>query len=494
MGIDTSPPRMHVYYDDGDFLRGVTCAKGTWRLARQQTPPPPEARAKQAELAEASTSTTEARARPLAATSAPATPHAHGRKRTREEEVLLVESMRDVGDRASDRVRAARQSSKEAVRARSDVRRFRIPGGSFADPERPLSCDHLLQQGADLLVEWRAFSTWRTYGCYIEDALKWLRGHVEASGMKWHAQTLRDEPRFFSAYAVHLLNTTTSLTAVEKPIQALRMAMRINGIDVKIDLLTTVVREVNRRRRSKSIRKRPGLLFSEVAAINAKWGDEKQSLGRRTIALAMGIAFAALLRYSDLTMIHIHGIYFCPEGAMICMPRRKNNQRGVPSYLPVADTERVDALGRPCSIVDRLRAYIEELTGEAPPAEGFMTSPASCGFLFREVRARDGYTHLSQRVDVVSGSGLRPMGRSGYGSYLSRYRDALVSCCRMSRRAADTYGTQSARSGGDTHLFDNGLSADQRMEIGEWATPLGERGYLRIRVQQKLKMMRVVGL
>ena len=178
----------------------------------------------------------------------------------------------------------------------------------------------------------------------------------------------------------------------------------------------------------------------------------------------------------------------------MCLPRRKNNQHGVPTYIPVADTEIVDAAGKPCSLVARLRQYIEDLTGVAPPEEGFMTCDASRGFLFREVRARDGYTHLSKRVDVISGTGRRPMGRAAYSKYLPRYRDALVACARMSRRAADTYGTQSARSGGDTHLFNNGIPADQRMEIGEWATPLVERGYLRIKVQKKLELMRAVGL
>ena len=416
------------------------------------------------------------------------------RKRSRDEEVLLVEKLRVLGDAASDRVRKVRAESREAAIAREDVSRFRIPGGSFVDPERPLACDKWLERGADLLVEWRAFSTWRTYGGYIDDTLAWLRRNVEDSGMVWHAKTLRDEPRFFSAYAVYLLHTTSTITAVEKPIQALRLAMRVNGIKVQDDLLTSVVREVNRRRRSKSVRKRPGLLFSEVTAINIGWGHPSQSMGRRTIALAMCIAFVALLRFSDLAVIHIHGIYFCPEGVMICLPRRKNNQHGVPSYIPVADTEIVDAKGKACSLVARLRLYITDLTGVTPPDEGFMECPASKGFLFRRVTKVDEYTHYSKRTDEVSGSGCRPMSRAAYAGYLSRYRDALVACCRMSRRAADAYGTQSARSGGDTHLFDNGVSSDLRMEIGEWATPLVERGYLRIRVQKKLELMRTVGL
>jgi len=257
-----------------------------------------------------------------------------------------------------------------------------------------------------------------------------------------------------------------------------------------------MVREVNKRRRSKSIRKRSGLLFEEIQAINLIWGDVKHRrnhMVERMIALAMTIAFLILLRFSDLCFIHLHGIFWCPKGVMICMTHRKNNQHGVPSYLPIADTGKIEK-GQPCSAVDRLRSMVVALTGEWPPHEGFMTSRRSNRFLFRRIQRMNGYTHASQRVDTVVGSGLRPMGRDAYDGYLSRYRDALVSCCRMSRRAARTFGTQSARSGGNTWLFKNNMSSDLRMSIGEWATPSVERGYLRLKIQQKLELVTAVGL
>ena len=140
--------------------------------------------------------------------------------------------MRNVGDAASTRVRVSCAASKEAAQAREDVARFRIPGGSMVDPSRPLACDAWLARGSDLLVEWRAFSTWRAYATHITVAIAWLREQVEASHMKWHANTLRKEPRFFSAFAVYKLKTAETLKAVKKPIQALHMAMRINNIPV----------------------------------------------------------------------------------------------------------------------------------------------------------------------------------------------------------------------------------------------------------------------
>ena len=141
----------------------------------------------------------------------------------------------------------------------------------------------------------------------------------------------------------------------------------------------------------------------------------------------------------------------------------------------------------------RLRLLIKDLTGEAPPTEGWLTSAVTDGFLFRRIKCGT-HTHLSKRVDEIVGSGERPMGREAYGGYLSRYRDALWMCCRMSKEAATTLGTQSARSGGDTWLFNNDVPANLRMEIGKWARPTVERGYLRIRSQQRLELVSAVGL
>ena len=54
--------------------------------------------------------------------------------------------------------------------------------------------------------------------------------------------------------------------------------------------------------------------------------------------------------------------------------------------------------------------------------------------------------------------------------------------------------TQSLRSGGDTFLHAQGLTAEERRDVGQWATPLVERGYLRRTLREKLTFMRAAGL
>lgn len=438
---------------------------------------------------------------PSRATSTPAPPAPPGEVRfvtksgrSHEAEVLLQQTMYDRADRVTLRVKELMQSSKEKRMALIALTSMAIPGGSAVDPKRPLACDKDLSRGAELIVEAWAFGTWKAYHRVWLRVKEYLQDMVRRSGYAWHVSTFKDEPRFISAAAVHVLYENDAMSTVEKSIAALKMAMRVNNVHVAPDLLTQVVCKVNRRRRAKSVRKRPGLLFSEVQAINLAWGDLGQSMVRRMVALMMCIGFLILLRFSDLAMIHLHGIYWCKAGVMICLARRKNNQEGIPSYLPVADTGAVDSDGTPCSAVARLRAFVTDLVGEKPPAEGWMTSAASDGFLFRRVKATTTSTHASRRVDEIVGSGERPMGRESYSALLARYREAMHRCCRMSKRAARTFGTQSARSGGDTWLFDNNLPADIRMEIGEWATPSVERGYLRVKIAQQLEMVKAVGL
>ena len=118
--------------------------------------------------------------------------------------------MQNRGDATSQTIRDLCRSSEERVKALQDISRFRIPGGDYADNGVLLACDSCLRRGADLLVEWRAFSTWRTYATYITSALEWLRTMVLASGMAWHTSTLIRERRFLAAFSVHVLETSAT--------------------------------------------------------------------------------------------------------------------------------------------------------------------------------------------------------------------------------------------------------------------------------------------
>ena len=75
----------------------------------------------------------------------------------------------------------------------------------------------------------------------------------------------------------------------------------------------------------------------------------------------------------------------------------------------------------------------------------------------------------------------------------SECRTAAREVCDFSPEAAEELGTQSLRAGGDTFLHACGLTAEQRRDVGQWATPLVERGYLRRTLREKLVFMRASG-
>ena len=78
--------------------------------------------------------------------------------------------------------------------------------------------------------------------------------------------------------------------------------------------------------------------------------------------------------------------------------------------------------------------------------------------------------------------------------YLRGFRAAVRICCGFGPKAVMEIGTQSLRSGGDTWLHAQGMTAEERRDVGQWATPLVERGYLRRTLTERLAFMRPTGL
>ena len=408
---------------------------------------------------------------------------AAGRVRHHEDAVLRQRDLRNQANWVRQQHVRRQRAAAEDPRMAKLVRSFRIPGGSWADPSDPLACDEWLEEAWPLVTEWRAHTTWRRYAPAWRKARRWLKRQCKASGKEFCVATFREYPRFLSAMAVWALRTSTAQTAVESVVLATRMALRLNGLEVADDVITRIARESARRSRGTMTRKKAGFTVDMVKAINAEWGAKSAPLARRMVALAIVIGFLGLLRFSDLRVICISGILWMREGVVIVLPVRKNAQTQ-PSLVFVAET------GEPTGAVARLRAMVTELAGRAPPREGVLQDSR---FLFRQIRRVNGYTH-PHRMEQTVGTGRVMLDDSGYSAYLHGFRRAARCCCGFGAEAAKELGTQSLRSGGDTYLHAMGVSAEERRDVGQWATPLVERGYLRRTLKEKLSFMRETGL
>ena len=403
----------------------------------------------------------------------------------RQQELRVREAMRKIGESCSRGLLSADAASEMRRLTVKKVQTFFIRDGRGDKTSSVV--DSLIQRGrAELVPLHRADLTWQKYAPAWKRASGFLRAAVEADGLEFTAATLRADRRYVTAAALWCFYTTTAATSVETMVGAIRMAMRVNDIPVEDDFMTSVTRSVARRQRAMPVRKRVNFTFTEVRKIARKWGQKSATTARLMIACAIVIGFTLLLRYSDLTVVSIDGLFFTPEGIAVYIPRRKNRQAAGGSWLPLADT------GREFGAVAILKRLLARL-GHAVP-DGFVGQMPTRRYLFRDIVPAGGYKFASVRRDMVSGDGRHPIARRAYSHYLTRIRESLRACCGYSKTEAMEFGTQSLRSGGDTHLFNNGVPQDVRMVLGQWKTPSVEEGYVRSMMSQRFELMAAIGL
>ena len=64
----------------------------------------------------------------------------------------------------------------------------------------------------------------------------------------------------------------------------------------------------------------------------------------------------------------------------------------------------------------------------------------------------------------------------------------------MTDEAIKEFGMHSMRVGGDTWLFDNGMTGAVRQRMGGWASAFSERTYIRTLVAEQIETYRGMGL
>jgi hypothetical protein len=411
-----------------------------------------------------------------------------------EQEVLDARTRRHTADALRQRYLDDIHTGPDYEKFKAKVAEFSIPGGQWGGGQR--SCDPWLGQAHELLQDYRREGTWTRYLPSWRKATllltKWLSDdkHMFPQHPFWGFNVatlrLREARDYVTGVVAHTYYHSATMTGPSAMAYAINLACRINGIPVGSDHRVTVILEAAKRLRTKSIVKKAGFTFEEVKQINAKWGAHEQ-IGKRMISLAVCMGFLGLFRWADLAVINVGGIFFTEYGILVCVPIRKN-QQVYPTWVAIADTK------APYGVVARLKRMLRDLGYNNIPEHGLIEGATE--YLFRDVVPLDGHTHEHKRRDGFSpqSTGRRSMTKHAYSHYLSRFRAALVECCGFAKGTARDFGTHSVRSGGDTHLFNCGYGPEQRREVGDWATALVERDYLRLRCEQMFAMVRAAGL
>ena len=235
--------------------------------------------------------------------------------------------------------------------------------------------------------------------------------------------------------------------------------MRINDIPVPDNFLTKCVREVTRRERTKAPHRRCAITTDEVREIVKDHSTAKAGVVKRMIACVIGISFQCLLRWADMALIHVTGIYWFHDGCVLVLSRRKNNQHS-PELVAFADR------GGTGSLFKTFRAHCEAVAGRKIPVEGRCENVDR--FVFRRINHTGGRTWNEYRNDVLELTSELPIGRNTYAKYVVRFKYALKSVCGLTKQAPKEFGMHSLRVGGDTWLFKANMPDDGRQRMDGW--------------------------
>jgi hypothetical protein len=115
-------------------------------------------------------------------------------------------------------------------------------------------------------------------------------------------------------------------------------------------------------------------------------------------------------------------------------------------------------------------------------------------FLFRDITMTSKRNGAAYVTYGIAGDGSTPMTQAGYRAALRLSRRCIQETSGIPDDVRFEWGTQSNRAGGDSHLFESGVLADERRAIGVWADADTEVGYLRLRIRARFAKMRRFGI
>ena len=366
----------------------------------------------------------------------------------------------------------------------------------------------LLSELASRQARYRRPGTWTTYLGPWRNAWAWIEPKLRVEMQletgciaRPTVEDLVEHAHIAHAYA-QLRSRTNKIGAVKATCTAINFAMSLHEQpDIMNAFPMRMLREVMRRDLGTHVKKMHELRRGETIDIINRWGFESDCPWRRQVALMMALGRALLLRSAGLFLLQVRGIFFLPDGALLCVARRKNVHHGKFAWLPLSDSFKER------STVALLRLHLAGLGYDVPPPHargdtdgarrvGVGKVGDNRGFLFRPMQRRKGYTHAHKTEYTLQGGALSMAvcKTTGYNATLKLMRRALTECCGYSAKRCKAFGTHSCRRGGDTALFDAGVSQEKRQLLGMWKTAEVELTYIGFDATQHLRWARATAV
>lgn len=160
------------------------------------------------------------------------------------------------------------------------------------------------------------------------------------------AETLATRQWFVTAAAVHAYNTSSAIRAAFSCLQACHKAMRMSHIHVVAQEYEKNLARGAKLECSTALKKVAAISWKEMRVIvkgvdpvtrrREGWGGRHMPLVLRQIALQMEMSFHELLRFSCMTLVNLHFVYWMGKSFAFNQVKRKNDQIGKLPWQVVA--------------------------------------------------------------------------------------------------------------------------------------------------------------
>ena len=317
-----------------------------------------------------------------------------------------------------------------------------MTGGTWAefaelkDPE----LQRLAKSLPSTVLHSRADSTVAKYGYAFQRWKTWATSHTEVS-------TFPVSEVHFALYLQHLGETTHSVATVLEAANAISWVHQISGLDpvTKSPMVRATMEGLKRSLARPKVKKEP--VTAEMLAVLVESLGQTPSLTDVRLAASCLLAFAAFLRFDELSKLRCCDVAFTDTGMSVHITSSKTDQ------YRQGDSVQVSRTDSPTCPVAMLEKYFN--LGNL--------SHTSSALLFRGI------------TRTRHGERLRPAGGLSY----TRLRELFIAKWRELGYDPSQFGLHSLRAGGASAAANAGIPDRLFKRHGRWRSESAKDGYVK---------------
>jgi hypothetical protein len=282
-------------------------------------------------------------------------------------------------------------------------------------------------------------------------------------------------------------------TVMKKAMEVVNFAFKLHDLPSKAwQGSMKTLRKADGLTRGRAVRKKEPAGVQLLQGIAQSWDPAgrgaRSALWRRTVSVCANVMHDCAIRCDSMLRIQDKKLFWLRArspsergGVLIGTAISKQNQAAEPVWIAIAD------MGTATCTYARLRALLAD-RGRPQPLHGCAVALPGVQHLWPLMRpTKDGYRLEETALPLLKHlPGVK--GSQGYNRFRLLFKAALAAI-GIPKDVRGRFSTHSMRRGGDTDRFTSGLSQDERMILGGWASPDVEAGYVALQAAAHLALV-----